>query len=355
MAAPKKRDSNIELFRIIMMLSIVAHHYVVSSGITDIIAIPPYSWQAYFLYIFGLWGKIGINCFVLITGYYMCQSSITIRKFLKLLLEIVFYNIIIYLIFVLSGYEPFSLLRLYMVLLPVGSIMDNFVPCFLVYYLLIPFLNVLVQNINRNQHKMLLAICFICFVIFDHLPFFEYRFNYVGWFCILHVIASYIRFYHSEQRNDAVHTHAYIGTAIALAVLTVLVQLKLTELGLPAGKPFRWVADCNAVFAVITSILLFVGFKNMKINYSCWINTIASSTFAVLLIHAHSTSMQQWLWHDVCHNTDWIFSPYIPLHAFGCVIAIFMACVIIDRIRIHLLENPTFIVIDKWLTKHNKQ
>lgn len=129
METPKIRDSNIELFRIIMMLSIVTHHYVVSSGITDIIAIPPYSWQAYFLYIFGLWGKIGINCFVLITGYYMC----------------------------------------------------------------------------------------------------------------------------------------------------------------------------------------------------------------------------------LCHNTDWIFSPYIPLHAFGCVIAIFMACVIIDRIRIHLLENPTFIVIDKWLTKHNKQ
>ena len=30
---PQKRDSNLELFRIITMLFIVAHHYVVNSGL----------------------------------------------------------------------------------------------------------------------------------------------------------------------------------------------------------------------------------------------------------------------------------------------------------------------------------
>lgn len=32
-----KRDSNIELFRIITMLVIVAHHFVVNSGLFDIL------------------------------------------------------------------------------------------------------------------------------------------------------------------------------------------------------------------------------------------------------------------------------------------------------------------------------
>lgn len=31
------RDSNIELFRIITMIMIVAHHYVVNSGLMDIV------------------------------------------------------------------------------------------------------------------------------------------------------------------------------------------------------------------------------------------------------------------------------------------------------------------------------
>ena len=36
-ASPKVRDSSIELFRIITMFVIVAHHYVVNSGLTDTI------------------------------------------------------------------------------------------------------------------------------------------------------------------------------------------------------------------------------------------------------------------------------------------------------------------------------
>lgn len=34
--SPKKRDSNLELFRIITMMFIVAHHYVINSGLIGI-------------------------------------------------------------------------------------------------------------------------------------------------------------------------------------------------------------------------------------------------------------------------------------------------------------------------------
>ena len=39
----------------------------------------------------------------------MCKSHITVKKFLKLLLEIEFYKIIIFLIFVITGYQSFSI------------------------------------------------------------------------------------------------------------------------------------------------------------------------------------------------------------------------------------------------------
>ena len=61
-----------------------------------------------FLLVFGAFGKTGINCFVLITGYYMCESAITARKFFKLLAEVYFYRIIITVIFALTGYEPLT-------------------------------------------------------------------------------------------------------------------------------------------------------------------------------------------------------------------------------------------------------
>ena len=72
------RDSNIELYRIISMLLIVAHYYVVNSGLTyggGPIYKDALSFPSLFLLVFGAWGKIGINCFVLITGYFMCKSK----------------------------------------------------------------------------------------------------------------------------------------------------------------------------------------------------------------------------------------------------------------------------------------
>ena len=197
----KHRESNIELFRIIMMLLIVAHHYVVNSGVLDAIITPPYTWKHYFLFIYGMWGKIGINCFVLITGYFMCKSEITIRKFLKLLLEVLFYNIVIYSIFALTGYGAFSFVGMVKAFNPIESISYGFTSCFLIYYLLIPFLNKLVTNITKRQHQYLLAICMLFFVIWDRLPGVEYTYNYVGWFCVLHFIASYIRFYLPQKES----------------------------------------------------------------------------------------------------------------------------------------------------------
>ena len=95
---PAKRDSNLELFRCITMLLIVAHHYVVNSGLLSLespVWNKPTSWQTIFLLDFGAFGKTGINCFLLITGYYMCKSSITPRKYFRLLAQIYFYRIII--------------------------------------------------------------------------------------------------------------------------------------------------------------------------------------------------------------------------------------------------------------------
>lgn len=192
----KQRNSNLELYRIIVMLLIVAHHYVVNSGMAEEMAKDPLSSRSLFFYIFGMWGKTGINCFVMITGYFMCKSQITIRKFLKLLLQIEFYNVIIYIIFALSGYHPIkSFNELLMVFLPVKSIADGFTSCFIVFYLFIPFLNILIRNLTKRQHQLLVLLCLFTYTLMGTFSRFHVTMNYVSWFCVLYFIASYIRIY----------------------------------------------------------------------------------------------------------------------------------------------------------------
>ena len=96
--AIKQRSSNLELYRIICMMLIVAHHCVVNSGLISIDPLTlqpcgplvdnPFSINTLLLWTIGMWGKTGINCFLLITGYFMCTSNITLRKFLKLMLTV---------------------------------------------------------------------------------------------------------------------------------------------------------------------------------------------------------------------------------------------------------------------------
>lgn len=343
----KERNSNLELYRIIVMLLIVAHHYVVNSGLLPLMAENPNSADSIFLYLFGMWGKTGINCFVLITGYFMCQSQITVRKALQLLLEVEFYSLVIYLVFVFSGYEIFSVKELIKHILPVKSIGVGFTSCFLVFYLFIPFLTEIVQNLKRESHKRLLLLCLGTYTGLSFFPFISVTMNYVTWFCILFLLASYIRMYESDMNLKNVKWGGVVLICVFLSILSVLF---LPKIGL------AWsflVSDSNALLAVLTSVSSFMFFKDLHIKQSKWINIMGGSTFGVLLIHANSDTMRQWLWKDTLDNIGQYGSNTLVAHALLSVLVIFFVCIIIDQIRIHFIEKPIFKYIDKLLVGHN--
>ena len=344
---PKKRESNLELFRIITMILIVAHHYVVNSGLTSVngpIQADPTSWRSIFLLVFGSWGKIGINCFVMITGYFMCKSQISVKKFLKLVLELLFYNIIIYLAFLLSGYEPFSIKNFLQAIIPITEVNTNFTSCFLIFYLLIPFLNLLINKMNERQHVGLILICCFMYVFLGTIH--RVIMNYVSWFIVLYFIASYFRLY---QKKCFSNTRLWGVLTVTSVVISYISVITCAWLGTKINKfvPFLFVTDSNTLLALITGICAFMFFKNIKLKYNRFINIIAGSTFGVLCIHANSDTMRQWLWKDTLNNVGNYDSQFMMLHAIGSVLCIFVVCIIIDIIRINLIEKPFFSLWDK--------
>ena len=339
------RNSNLELYRIIVMLLIVAHHYVVNSGILDVMYQHPLSANSILLFLFGMWGKIGINCFVLITGYFMCKSNITIKKFLKLVLEVEFYKIVIYMVFIASGYESFSLTGVAKAILPITSIGTNFTGCYLVFYLCIPFLNILVRNMSEKQHLALLGLVFFTYIFMGTLPKFDVTMNYVSWFICLYIIAAYIRLYPKKMFE---RTKLWGVCTVVLATLCILSVLCCVWIGARIDKQiaFYFVTDSNTFLAICIGVSSFLFFKNLKIKQSRVINTIAASTFGVLLIHANSDTMRKWLWQTVL-NVKGVFSlstPLLVLHAILSVLGVFTVCVIIDQIRIRTVEKS---ILDK--------
>ena len=347
------RDSNLELYRIIVMFMIVAHHYVVNSGLMDIMKDAPMSSNSIFFYLFGMWGKTGINCFVMITGYFMCKSNITIRKFLKLTLEVIFYYVTIYSLFVITGKSDFSLKDAFLCFLPIKSIADGFTSCFIAFYLAIPFLNILVLNMTKRQHQLLICLCLFIYTFIAMIPIFKLKMNYVSWFCVLYFIASYIRFYVNTDNRNYKTWGWFSVLFIFFSMASVLSLLYISTIKGRFYNIYFFVSDSNKILALLTAITTFMWFKNMRIKYSKWINTIASSMFGVLLIHANSNTMRHWLWRETLQNANHYGDNHYAIYALMSVLTVFFICVIIDQVRIHTIEKYTFMQIDKLLNKYS--
>lgn len=325
------------------MLLIVAHHYVVNSGLVDVIEQDPLSSNSIFYLLFGAWGKTGINCFVLITGYFMCKAEISLHKFLKLFLWTITYSVIITGLFTLVGYHPEGLLKMWFSVIPLRNITTGFTSCFIMFYLCIPFLNTLLQNISKGQHFWLIVILLFIYTVHGSFPKLNVSMNYVSWFSTLYFISAYLRLYPGSKDKNVRFWGWMTALSWGLSIISILNILYLQQRFLDAPqfyKNYYLVSDSNAILALTNGITSFMFFKNLKIKNSKLINTIAASSFGVLLIHANSDTMRHWLWKDTVDCIGHYDTTYYWLYAIGCVLVIYAVCTIIDIIRIKTIETP---------------
>lgn len=334
------------------MLMIVAHHYVVNSGLFDSggpLVTEPTSANSLYLALFGAWGKVGINCFLMITGYYMCTSHITFRKFLKLMLQIYFYKLLLFPILLIAGYEKISLLRIFYLIMPVRTFATgDFVSCFIAFWLTIPFLNRLIQNLKEREHAILILLSLLLFTLFGSIPTFSVPLNYITWFGVIYFIASFFRLYPHQIFECGKFWGGMTLLILIISLLSVtIIHIVIGQKGF--GYTYYFMRDSNKINAVAFAVSSFLWFKNLNIGYSKVINAFGAGTFGVLLIHANSTAMRKWLWMDavdcVGHYDLPLFS--LMLYSVGVVVAIFVTCNLIDQLRIATIEKWFFNWYDK--------
>ena len=361
-AAPskKERESGIELFRIIAVLIFIAGHYVINSGLLaqdGPVYADPLSWRSIYLLEFYSVVKACVNVFVMITAYFMCTTKITAKRFAKFFLIILFYKIVISTLFYISGYEPFSIAGYIKSILPLRHLSNDFLCAYPLFFLLIPFLSMLIQHLNEKQHIYLILWCSFTYIFLGSVPGFSVLMNYVSWFSVLFVIMSYIRLYPKKIYQSR---RIWIRLTIIFVLLCVVSVIACACLSAKKNHTlaFRFVSDSNSFLAVATGVCLFMLFKNLNIGYSKFINTIAASTFGVVLIHANSDNMRRWLWVDTIDAVGHYNAAFMPLYAVGCVASIYIICTLIDQLRIRLIEKPFFKLWDRhwngFLAKYEK-
>ena len=144
----KKRNSNIELLRIIAMFLIVWHHwgYINSEALGDILTYNSSVIKlSYFL------GKMGVNIFFLITGYYLCKGKFNKKKLISVVATTEFYGLIVVII---SCINPnIKIGEGFIFKLPLISSMFWFATDYIIIYILSPYLNILIKNLPKEKFK----------------------------------------------------------------------------------------------------------------------------------------------------------------------------------------------------------
>ena len=139
----KTKDSNLELLRIISMLLIIAHHLAVHT---------PFIFEnihiKYVVYFLSLGGKIGVNSFVLLTGYLLVDKKLKIKNLFKIWIDVFFYSMTILGFFYF--YDKSYIYKIKFFIFPITYYLYWFITIYFVMYIILYFFNTQLYNIDRT-------------------------------------------------------------------------------------------------------------------------------------------------------------------------------------------------------------
>lgn len=328
----KERDSNIELLRIVCMLFILIHHFIiivfypdltVRDGIID-------SYRIAGIIINGF-TYVGVNCFILISGYYGIKFRL--KSLFNLYCICAFYALLTTLLrYGLTGFR-FDRGFLYTVFLPFSHSKWWFITCYVVLFLLSPILNSAIQKLDHRKFVLSVVVLTVLNV---YLGFYWHVYNINGYtvaqFVYIYFIGAFLRKYPPLRMDRKWSMSCYISGALLWSALTI-VSVKWR---VPHWTSFHY----NNPFIIIASIGLFIFMTTIEIR-SQVINTIASSVLAAYLLQDTPV-------YSLFRHLDKTF--IYPLENSILKIAIMVAIVILGAVMVLGFA----VVIDKfrlWLMK----
>lgn len=324
------RHTGMELLRIISMLFVLCLHFFIKGGYLHSKNNLVYN-ESWFLFCFSI---VAVNCYVLITGYFMSEKSFILSRVTLVYSQMWFYSVLLFSVTVLFGITKFTTSSVANAVLPLTFGHYWFILNYLLLLLLSPLLNTAIQKMNQKKYKCVLFVLISVFSVANFLlkpinPVFDSSGGFgLVWFCILYLTSAYLRKYGYPNRK-MVYSLIYVACCIVSFVIHIFTF----------GKGEVWeismVRDYNNPIIYLASIAVFVVFLNISINNRVikrLILFVSPLTLAVYLIH-ESSFVSGWLWNTINVNTWCVNNGLFIIQALGTVFAIFILCCAFEFIR----------------------
>jgi hypothetical protein len=333
--AKQPRELNIELLRIVLMIMIVCHHFLMrgrglhllyTSGSTHI---NNEALHGLFIDSFLI---MTVNCFVFISGYYGIKFRI--KTILGLFVQAVTYSILFDAIFALINSDSISADSLWNGLLSIPNGQWWFITAYFFLYLLSPFLNLPKKYLTKFQFLYLLAV----FTLINFIVGFTLDPSSLGVLNGYSLFSFICIYFYGQAFNGYLNFNKGRFFYFSLYLICSLLIFSMYDVCLKYfSVDLAWTAfSYNNPLVMISAVSFFFFFKSFKISYT-WISFFSSSVLAVYLIHEHPASADFLTDHLNKTATHYMIgNVYFTL--FLMAILLFLACTVVEKLRTALTE-----------------
>lgn len=339
------RNSAIELLRILAMLMIVLSHICCHSGFDSAYSL--LSINRLFVQ-FGYLGNLGVALFLMISGYFQCVSPFRIRSVSRLLSQVWFYSVTLFLLCRFVFGCPYSGSMLLQVFLPTIYGEYWFFTAYMVLLLLSPFLNTMLRSLTRSQYRTMLGISLLLWSVIPTLTKQPMYAGEIPQFLLYYSLGAYFRLYPDNRfRKKSLGWAAALGSMAVVYGLTVVLGYceRFTPEAFGASLRFY---DRNSLPILTAAVGLFSLAVYSKPFTSRFINTAGSCTFGVYLIHDNPV-VRTLLWQQWLHWGAYFTSGSFILRLILSVLLVFALCTLIEWLRQQTVAAPLDRTVDKLL------
>lgn len=320
-----------------MMFLIVAHHFSLHSGFK--FATETVSLNRLWIQLIQLGGKIGVNVFVLISGYFLVTSKhLRPEKILKLWIQIFFYSFIIVALFLIAGKESFSAKSFIKNFFPITFNQYWFASAYFVLFLLYPYINILLTTLKKSEYRKMLILLCVMWSVFPTFTKSQWQSNNLLWFVFLYSTAGYIRLHVAPE---SINSSKCIFYTLLLASLTFLSSVIFDVAGTRYASLAKYAThfySMNKLPIFIISITVFLYFLKLKIKHSPFINHLAATAFGIYLIHDNSLC-REYIWLELFKCNTFAESNWLIPYSVVVSVSVFAICSFLEALRIKFLEH----------------
>lgn len=332
------RMSNIELLRIIAMCGIIAIHYIAGhlGGMNTYAEFPNFSW--FFCQgIYSVFCSL-VNCFVLITGYFLVKSNtFGLRKAVDLIIITAFYGLVGYAIGVLCGNANLALQNIFYAIFPFFNDLRWFVETYIILIILAPFINKIFYNLDKKNFQILLTIQISIFSLWYstglNSPMLDDGYGIIN-FLTLYAIGAYLRIYGLETMLFKVNKVYFLIGYVCCTIITFALSIFI--------YPFGYAFITN----ILRSVFIFVYFLRIDIGANKIINSFSAAAFDVYFVHSDLYTSKL-LIYELLEGKLIVGSVWMIPHMLFTVIVLYALGIILYKIRYYLFSKS----INKWLDK----